>query len=106
MLLNARDRIELMQLLPAESDVLTLRLVRELRTRFGFTEEEIAVLEIKRDGNQIVWKASADEPKEIEIGDAAAGVIRDALKKLSDAKKMKIEQVELYDRFMQDKGDK
>lgn len=94
------ERMMLLNLLgDAEGDVTTLRVIRDTQEKVGFTEEELAVLNIRQDGTQVKWEGSADKPVEIAIGRAAHNVISAKLERLNTEKKLTIPQLNLYDKF-------
>ncbi len=99
--LKTFDRLILLNILPKEGDVISLRVIRKLRDDLGFTEAEIKALEFHQDENGIRWKTEADQPKEIEIGDKAREIIRDRLAELNKQKKLTEEHIPLYERFVE-----
>lgn len=99
MILNAFERLTLLQLLPGEGDITTLRIMRDLSSSLGFSEDEIKNLNLKNEGSRVIWDTTADKPKDVEIGTAALGKIREVFKKLSDSQKLQIAHVPLYERF-------
>lgn len=99
--LRVRERFALMNLLaPIESNIVTLRIVRELQERLGFSEEESASLAFQRQGPQVIWRPEADVPKEIEIGPAAKAAIVDQFRQVSERKALSLQQLELYEKFV------
>lgn len=99
--LSVFHRVVLLNILPREGDITTLKLVRKLREDLSFTEEEHAALEFRQDGERLEWKTEADKPKEIEMGDKAREIIRNRLKELNGQKKLSEDHVDLYDRFVE-----
>lgn len=55
--------------------------------------------EVGEDG-QVKWRSDADKPKEIEIGSAGMVVIRSALAKLNDEKKLTEQHIPIYEKFV------
>ncbi len=99
--LKTFDRILLLNILPREGDITSLRIIRKLREDLSFSEEEHKVLEFKQDGERIQWKTEADRPKTVDIGDKAKEIIRNRLKELSDQKKLTEEHLPLYEKFVE-----
>ena len=102
--LNLFERLVVMSLLPTESNFITLKIVRDLQTNLAPTEEEIKLsgLESMEGGvNAKDWNAVPE--KEIIFGDIAKGIIVDALKKLDEAKQLKMEQFSVYEKFVLEK---
>jgi hypothetical protein len=97
--LGILERISLLNSLPAEGDVVTVRILKKLRADLGFTEEEIKEHEIKSEDNRVMWKES-DYKADIPIGEKATDIIKSAFKKLDREGKIREEMLPLYDTFM------
>lgn len=102
MKLEIVERIQLLNLLPAEGNAITLRIVSELRQELSFAEKEIKDANIQTDteNGRITWGNEAVVVKDVKIGDTATGIITDALKKLDDEKKLTLAVMPVYERFM------
>jgi len=98
--LGILDRISLLNILPVEGDVVTVRLLKKLREELGFTEEEIKDHKISSADNRVVWEETGYKT-EISIGEKATDIIKDAFKKLDREKKLREEMLPLYDTFME-----
>lgn len=99
---SVAERMALLGMLPAEGDIVTLRILRDLKAALSFSEDEIARGKITAQPNGwVIWDQSVQLEKEIEIGPAAFGVIRTALKNANDAKKLKEASIGLYERFVE-----
>ncbi len=98
--LTVKERIILLNILPAEGDILSLRIVRKLRETLSFSEEEHEALQIKEVANQVHWNTAAEKPKEVEIGPRAHALVADTLKALNAQKKLRMEHVELYEKVV------
>ena len=101
--LNTLDRIVILGLLPKVGDITTLRISRELESRLGFSEEEHKRLKIevnKRDGN-IYWDSDADAPINIDLGDVATRIIKDALLEMNERRQLTRDHLSLYERFVE-----
>ncbi len=132
MKLNVAERVALLQILPAEGDFTTLKVLRELQEKIGFSEEDHKKYNIRRIGNNIRWgpwneeeikevgdgdKARAKqmekenvglaktmgETDEIEFGEKATEIVKESLLGLDKEKKLKSEHVTLYEKFVQEK---
>jgi hypothetical protein len=101
MKLKAGHRVTLLNTLPREGDILTLRIVRELREALSFSEEEHKVLGLKINGPMITWDASKDEGKEIQIGTKAREVIVEALNALNQQKKLNDGHLDIWGMFVE-----
>jgi len=103
--LNISERIALLNILPAQGNLVTLKIVRDLQSRLSFSEEEVKKYKIKSTpvpgGATVVWDSDfAKETKEIEIGDIAMDVIVEQLKMLEGTKRLRLEMLDLYERFV------
>lgn len=105
--LNIAERIALLNILPYEGNVVTLKIIRDLQNQLGFSEEEMKRFKMKNirkpDGSTFaVWDSKYDEKKEIEIGDAANTIVVEQLKLLEKGKKLRMEMLTLYEKFVVD----
>jgi hypothetical protein len=104
------ERIALSNILPPEGNVVTLRIVRELQMQLAFDEREIKEYKIKNhthpDGRlSITWDGDfTTKAKDVSIGDVAKGIIVEQLKKLSSGNMLRLEMLDLYDKFVDGKG--
>lgn len=106
MRLNIPERIALLNILPVEGNIVTLKIVRDLQNDLAFSEKEIKRFKMKNTrtssgGASVLWDSDfTDETKEIEIGEVAKGIIVDALKTLDERKKLRMEMLTLYEKFV------
>ncbi len=97
--LGILDRINLLQVLPVEGDVVTVRILKKLRADLGFTEEEIKEHKIKSEANRVMWEETGYKAG-ISIGEKATDIIKDAFRRLDREGKIREEMLPLYDTFM------
>jgi hypothetical protein len=102
--LTVVDRVILLSVLPREGDISTLKILRDLQAAIGFTEEEVEKLEMKSSEKGTTWRQDegAKLNKDIEIGPRAYNVIEDAFKRLSEAKKLTLEHLPTFEKFVKD----
>jgi len=104
--LTVVERIALLNILPFEGNVVTLKIIRDLQSNLSFSEEEMKRFKMKNirrpDGSTFaVWDSDlAEETKEIEIGDVANDMIVEQLKALEARKKLRMEMLTLYEKFV------
>lgn len=109
MKLNIAERIALMGILPQQGNAVTLRIIRELQGELSFTEEELKHYGIENHpqpsgGITITWNPElSQEEKDIEIGEAAEGVITAQLKRLDAQNQLHVSMLPIYERFVEDK---
>ena len=98
--LQVGERLVLLSLLPQEGDFTTLKIVRGLREDLSFNEEEHKTYNFREEDNFVFWDKEKDTPKDVPIGEKATDIIVDALKKLNEAKKLRDEHFNLYEKFV------
>lgn len=107
--LSVLERILLINLLPAESDILTLKVVRKTKDLVGFTEDELKVLEFRNEekNGQVItkWKFDAVEKKSFDIDSKVVEMIADGLKKLNEQKKITENHLSLYEKIVENGQD-
>ena len=107
MKLNVGERIALLNVLPPQGNAVTLRIVNELQKELSFSEEEIKQLGIKNTVNpdgttSIRWDIGmSDYQKDINIGEAAKGIITEQLKRLDAQNQLHITMLPLYEKFVE-----
>ena len=106
MKLTIQERIALLQILPKEGDFVTLKILQELRAVLGFSEEDYKTFEIVQENDRVSWGKEGVKEIELEIGDKAKEIIKDALSELDKNKKLQPEHFGVYEKFVQDKEDK
>ncbi len=99
--LSVGERLVLLSILPREGDLTTVRVVNELKQALSFSEEEHAALEIRQEGDGVVWKET-DKTKEISIGARAHVLIADALKALDEEKKLTTGHLDVWSKFSEE----
>lgn len=99
--LSVGERLVLLSMLPREGDLATIRIVHELRQELSFSEGEHTDLEIKQEGDGVVWKGT-DKTKEVPIGARAHVLIADALKALDEEKKLTTEHLDVWAKFSEE----
>lgn len=90
--LDVNERILLLGLLPPKGNLVTMRIVSELRESVGFNEKEIKGWEITTGEGSITWNTEKAKTKEIIIGPTAMSTIKETVEDL-DKKGEIIEQV-------------
>ncbi len=98
--LKVFDRLILLNILPREGDYLTLKIVRKLREDLSFSEGEHKSLQIRQEEGKVFWVQEADIPKDISIGEKVTDIIVETLKRLDKEKKLQIEHMAIYEKFL------
>lgn len=102
MKLTIKERLLLSGILPSEGNIVTVRIIRDLMHDLGISEEEKSKYNfvVHPDGN-ITWNDKYDsETKDVNIGSAAFGIIRDALKQADEKNKLHWEHIPMYEKFV------
>jgi hypothetical protein len=100
MKLNVLERLLLLQILPAEGDFVTLKIIKGLKESIALSEADFKEFDIKQEGEQVLWNQEGSKEKEIKIGEKATDVIVEALQKLDSEKKLLETHVSLYEKFI------
>lgn len=105
MKLTILDRIIIMQILPAESDISTLRIVRDMKKKLGFSTEETEKFNIKNivepntGRSSITWDAKAmTEEVDIKLVRVEREIIINAIDELDKKKKALEIHIDIYDK--------
>lgn len=99
--LNILERLMLASILPEKGDIVTLKIVQDLRLALAFTEEEIADHNISNENDRVTWNPEASEyVKEIPIGPKAMSLIIGELETRDKDKVLVADFISLYDKFM------
>ncbi len=105
MQLSVHDRLILLNLLPSEGDLTTLRIVRDLAQDLGFSDEEHQELGLVNDGNVINWEKENEKPKDVKFGKSALTIVRDQFAQLDRQSKLTLSHLDTYDKFKEDEDE-
>lgn len=97
--LTVLERLVLLNLLPEQGDLTTIRIIARLREELSFTEEEHAALKFRHEDNRTVWNEDAKVVRTFEFGPKTATTIIKALEDLSKQKGLRVEHLTLCDKF-------
>lgn len=100
MILNFKERITLLQVLPKEGSYVTFKILMDLKAKLAFSEKEIKDYGIseKREDKTIMWKKSVN--KDIDIGEKATEIICEVLKKIDEGGRVNEQNITLFDKFI------
>ncbi len=99
--LTVLERLIIQNLLPAEANFLTLKLMRTLREDLSFSDDEIKTLKIRQEGDQVKWDESNVSTKDVKVGETMLNMLTEILKKLNDENKLTNEHFSIYEKFME-----
>ena len=103
MKLNIMDRVTLLGLLPAEGDFTTLKTITQLRESLLPSANEVEDCEIVEAGGKITWNDKGKEDVEIVINKLGSSLVVAELQKLNDEKKLRLDHVSLWEKFIEEK---
>ena len=98
--LNVMERMILLNMLPAEENIMTLRLIGNLKGDLSFDDDEHKALDFIQEGEQLRWNAEADVVKDVTVSEVMTNLIVDILKKLDEEKKLTEAHISLWDKFI------
>ena len=103
MKLSVHERMLIGQLLPTEGNIITHRVVNELKTALFLSEEENQQVTMTQTGDQLHWDATKDPMKDVPVSEAALGIVCKALKEMEEAEKLPATHVSLFEKFVERK---
>jgi len=98
--LSVLERLVLLKILPKEGDYASLKILTNLRLSLAFTEDEVKGWGIAGDAatNRTTWQV--DGRADIPIGEKATDIVVDAFKKLNREKKLSVDDMTAYEKFI------
>jgi hypothetical protein len=102
MILTIKERLLLLTVLPREGNIVTLRIVQNLRAALSFSEEEHAALKMEQNEEGFKWDAEISQEREVEIGPRAQVLIQDTLKGMDKSSKLTEDFFSLWEKFCGD----
>jgi len=100
MKLNINERLELLRLLPAKGNLLTLRIVREAQDMLSFSSEEHESIGFTYENGTARWDTARDPHLDIDLPTAANDLLLTEFKRLNDSNDLTLTQLPLYERFV------
>jgi len=100
-----RDRFVLLNILPAEGDITTIKIVHRLKMELAPTEKELKDYNIRQEAGQVMWDDTQEKKigeQEKKIGAKAYSIIEEAFRKLNKDKKLTEGHLETYMKFSAD----
>jgi len=95
---NILERIMILGILPKQADLVSIKIIEDLRRNVGFSQKELDDSKIKSlpNGN-FSWEK--DFEKEIKVTNRAAEIIKENLNKLSEAKNVSAYHLSIFEKF-------
>ncbi len=95
---TVEERLATLGLLPPEGNLLTMKVMHELRQALAFSEEDLKILNFEQSDGQLRWKIGVG-PKEVKVGPQATIVVYDELAKLDKDEKLNASHLLLCEKF-------
>ena len=106
MRLTIAERITLLDLLPRQGNIVTLRLVTDLQRKIALTEEEIKRFGIQQSRSEsggvlVTWAPEFDELRvDISMSDHEKGIVTREITQLESVGQLTINALSLYNYFV------
>jgi hypothetical protein len=112
--LSVLERVLLLNILPREGSIITLRMIRQLREKLSFDIDELKILQFRNPGEeyfiggvkgivpegQLVWnRGTSFEIKNIQFDKIEVETIMNSLKIMDEQERMNDELLNIYDKF-------
>jgi hypothetical protein len=91
-------------ILPEQGNLLTLKIVRELRDDLSFSEKEHKDMGLTVNQDRITWSDKA-KAKNIKVGDQARELVEKSLKELNDKNELTLPDLDLWEKFVGGEGE-
>lgn len=99
--LNIINRLQLVGVLPSEGDFLTLTVKKDILQKINLTQEEIEEWEVKpKENGRIEWNTKKAKEIDVVFSAPEGELIKSALVKLNNEKKLNDQTYGLYDMFI------
>lgn len=108
MRLTIAERMAILNILPQQGNIATLRILQDLQRKLTFSEEEFMKYKVKhevKEGNAwIEWAPEFDKARvDIPISKVESGIITQALMKLDQNSQLQLGALPLWDYFVENK---
>jgi len=97
--LNVLERLVVLNVLPKEGSFVTLRVIRGIIEKVGYSPQEISDFEITEFEGQTQWNTNGNVPKSFELSEVEVDIIRKQLKKLDGENKLVQEMFSTFEKF-------
>lgn len=100
--LTVLERLRLLEILPNQGNILTLRILNDLKNKVAFSESDLEKYELKQDGNNVTWNREK-EPAGIDFSIKEIEIIRTALEQLNKNERLTNDHIGLWEKFVEEK---
>lgn len=95
--LNVKERLLMATILPKESDIKTMTICKDISAKTDLTQTEFEEIGFNNEGGGYSWSKNID--KTIDFTEAEIQVVKVALKKLDEEKKITRDALDIYYKF-------
>jgi hypothetical protein len=105
MKLNILERLMLLNVLPPEGDLRTMRIVHDLRMALALSQQEMTDWGVENQVDEagkptgVIWDDAKVQDAEIDVAGEKTALIVEALKKLDSEKKLTAQHLSLCEKF-------
>lgn len=101
MKLTTKDRLTLLAVLPKEGAIIDMKILRDLKSELGITEDERKALNFRPSAlGGTDWDEIPD--KDVNIGERGREIIREAFNQLDKQGKVHEDFLDTYDKFFKE----
>lgn len=100
--LSIMERVMLLNILPTKGNIVTLKLVQELRDALSFDEDDIEKAELTQDDEtgRVTWETNI--VKTFDFGKKVTGIIVKTLEQLNLEEALTSQHMSLCEKFLED----
>jgi hypothetical protein len=99
--LTVAERLTLLNGLPKQGDITTIKIIRQLREKLSFTELEHARYNFRQDGDLLKWDNGNEAAEISDIGNKAKSIIVGVLQAADKEGTLTEEHISLWDKFVE-----
>lgn len=98
--LSVLERVCLLDILPKQGSVKTVRLAAEIRKAVQFSDAEREAIGMSSDGGTVKWDATKARPLHVDLLSNHCELVKDVLAEIDSAKAMREDLLPLWDLFV------
>jgi hypothetical protein len=98
--LDILQRIIALSVLPKEGNLIEIKIIKNLKEKIGFNEDEVNRFKLKAEGEKYTWDLREDKGAEFEITEGEAKLITKGLKELDNQNKLTEQHLTLCELFL------
>lgn len=88
MLLGIKERLAIVQMLPENGSIVEMVDIIEIMKKVRIDQEEKIQIDYREEDGRISWNSNADEGKEVEFKYEEIAILKAAVKKLDEGKRV------------------